>query len=428
VSPTGCSLLPNLGAEEGDDWLAYRREPSARTAARLWSALFSDTTRMRSPRVAVPRQASDWGDEPVAELWPESLGPPASEPAYPWLESAGVTTPWLWTASIAAQLEREGSLDPSAPDPAIVARVHDKAFAVEAARRLDLWPAALSNLISVLEPRDLDDPDPLLEALAGQLAAWPSWTRGRFTLKPRSGSSGRGRVAGKGRVDTPEIRGALSRLAARGGAIFEPWLDRCADLSVCLYIPEAQRRGESQGEVALPTLLGSLEMLASPSGVYRGHCGELDSRGRIFSGHRDDESLRADCAAIANLAREAGYSGPCGVDAFVYREGDRERMRAAVEFNARPTMGLVTLGLLRRALPGVREALELTPGDRRAFLFVLVPPDAADSPARIAAETDAEMLPLGPRTGSESGAPLPCLFFTRELAPLRDAVRRELRC
>jgi hypothetical protein len=363
-----------------------------------------------------------WVDLPVGDLWPASLGAPPTEAVYPWIQPPSSLVPWLRTASLDAQTGQEEALRMSGPEPQIVARVHDKAFAVEAARALELLPESLSDLISVVEAEAFASPDALLESLSGRLASWPAWTDRRFTLKPRSGSSGRGRVAGQGTLDTQAIRGALPRLAQRGGAIFEPWLKRDVDLSVCLFIPEP-----ASGET-LPTLLGSLELLVTPSGVYRGHCGELDSRGRVFSGHREDEKLRAQAASIANRAREAGFFGPCGVDAFVYREADRERLRAAVEFNARPTMGLVTLGLLRRARPQLPAELALAPGDRGAFLFAMLPAIASEIANRIVEQAGAHARSISLARSDEDAAPVPVLFFSHDLASLREAFRRQTGC
>ncbi len=420
VTRADCVLLPNLAAEEGDDWRAYTRESPVRIAARLWALLFSKTATLRIPSPQPEDEACAWVDLPVVDLWPPSLGAPPSEPVYPWIQPPNSLVPWLRTASIDSQTAQHEELRMSGPEPEIVARVHDKAFAVEAARTLELQPESLVDLISVVEAQEFASPDALLEALTARLASWPSWTDRRFTLKPRSGSSGRGRVAGQGILDTAAIRGAFPRLAQRGGAIFEPWLERCVDLSVCLKIPEP---GSSE---TLPTLLGSLELLVTPSGVYRGHCGELDSRGRIFSGHHEDENLRAQAASIANRAREAGYFGPCGVDAFVYREADRERLRPAVEFNARPTMGLVTLGLLRRARPQLRAELALGPGDRGAFLFAMLP--ASEIANRIVEQAGAHARSIRLTGCDEDGAPRPVLFFSHDLAPLRDAYRRHTGC
>jgi len=412
-------LLPNLGAEEGDDWRAFLHEPHARVAARLWSHLYSRGARFRYP-AASPRDV--WRSARCADRWPTALGPEPEEPVFPWLEESDHPTAWLNTKSLERSASDALGRPPSGPRADQIALTHDKAFAIETARELGLVSRGLEPLIQVLDAEALRSPDSLIETLDASLRRWPEWTGRRFTLKPRLGSSGRGRVGGSESADTQAVRGALSRLAERGGAIFEPWLERRTDLSIVLLVPSPNSRE------TLPTVLGSLEMCATASGVFRGHCGEVDSRGRLFSGHREDETLRADAAAVAKHARGRGFFGPCGVDAFSYIESDRERLRGLVEFNARATMGLVTIGLVRRALPHVREALELTPGTRRAFLMGFGSPGNGRIDAgRIESSCpDTCSVDLGP--ADEETSPHPFLIFARDREALRRAHLEVLGC
>lgn len=422
----GKELLPNLGAEEGDDWRAFKCEPYARTAARLWSHLYSRSTRFRYPAES-PNDS--WRTEQCERHWPTALGPMPADPIFPWLEESDAPTAWLNTQSLDLATQDALGRRPSGPDPNRTAASHDKAFAVEAARALGLVPKAIEPLIQIIEPDALERPDALVERLDEFLHGWPDWTRGRFTLKPRFGSSGRGRVAGRDTTDTLEIRGAMPRLAKRGGAIFEPWLDRLIDLSVALYVPPPT------ATQTLPTILGSLELIVSENGIFRGHFGEIDSRGRVFSGHRDDEALRVDAAAVALRASDRGFYGPCGVDAFSYvespgsvGESGRERLRSLVEFNARATMGLVTIGLVRRALPDVRGVLELTPGVRRYFLMGFGRPGVGrDDAQRIASRCPGvHSIDLG--SPDEAPGPRPFLAFGRDRASLRQAHLEVLGC
>jgi hypothetical protein len=430
VTRSDSLILPNLGAEEGEDWRAYLREPATRMAAQLFSHLFSGTTRVRTPSANPRHERVTWIDRPAAESWPPGLGARPAGPAYAWLESPDSIFPWFRSEGVSEAIP-EGASERQlvGPTAEVVAQVHDKAFALEAALSLDLLPTSLSRLIRVLGPRDLARTEGVIETLEADLARWPDWTGRRFTLKPRLGSSGRGRIAGVGvgGVDTPALRGALPRLAARGGAILEPWLERRTDLSVCLLLPEPADPG------VLPTLLGSTEMLSTASGGYRGHCGEIDHRGRVFSGHSEDETLRAHSAAIAARAQSLGYFGPCGVDSFVYVDhaaaDGPERLRPGVEFNARATMGLVALGLLRRLLPAHRNRHPLEPGERRAFLLGLLNGPAPDVAREIADSAEALGGPifLADQEG-DAATPQPVLFFAPQLAPLREAYRRHVRC
>ena len=416
------TLLPNLGAEEGDDWRAFFSEPRVRLAARLWSHLFSNRTRFRLPDRST---GSGWTSRPCIGSWPDVLGPAPGAPVFDWLETPRRPIAWLKTKHLEDSVRDTLGSELAGPPAHCVADLHDKAFAARTADELGLVPPSLGALIQILTPEELRSPDALIRRLDAALLGWPDWTERRFTLKPRHGTSGRGRIGGRETTDTDAIRGALPRLAERGGAIFEPWLSRRTDLSVTLYVPPTAA-SESH-----PTLLGSLEMLVTPGGVFRGHRGEVDSRGRIFSGHQEDERLRADAAATAARAREAGFVGPCGIDALSYLEGDRERMRSLVEFNARTTMGLVTIGLVRRALPLVRERLDLTPGERRAFFLGIAETsgDQVDDPHRTLDEPEASgplVLDLGP---AAEGSPLRAfLVFGRDAEQLHPLQLEWLRC
>lgn len=430
-------LLPNLGAEEGDDWAGFRREPSTRVAAALWSHLFSADAVLRTPVEAPRRGAPRFVDRPVRLDWPEALGERPSDAAYAWLEVPGAAIPWLARSTLRESADLEPEVAIAGPDPTIVARLHDKAFAATAVDALDLRPRVLDDLIEVFSPQDLADAERFLGRLRAHLERWPAWTTGRFTLKPRLGTSGRGRVAGQaasGRsriFEDGSLRGALPRLAARGGAILEPWLERRHDLSVCMHL-------DAPGpDARLPTLLGSLEMLTTPAGGYRGHCGEIDHRGRVFSGHALDETLRAEAAMIAGVAAHEGFFGACGIDAFTFATGrtsdadvaEPECLRTGVEFNARATMGLVALGLLRRVFRERRSDLAIDPGDRRAFALILLRDADAARLEGAAAGGGAPIPPLSLASPeAEIGQPVPWLFFGAELESLREALERAAAC
>ncbi len=440
--PTHLELIANLGAEEGPSRELATPTPAVRAAARLWALLFDERARLHAigpPAAATAGKAR--GEPGRAEsdsaarrdsFWPPGLGPPDPGPALalPALSDATAAHAWLNTPAARARAEGLGQRALAGPPPECVALVHDKAFAFRAARQTGGLPRSLAGLIEVLEPEALRQPEVLLPRLDARLADWPAWTGFRFCLKPRFGTSGRGRVAGRTRVTSEPVRGALARLAERGGALFEPWLERLGDFSVSIELPPLDAADPR------PTISGSLEMWTTASGLYRGHLGEVDARGRVFSGDHDDETLRAEAVAIANHAREAGYWGSCGIDAFRYREPDpdqpKERLRTGVELNARHTMGLVTIGLVRRALPAVRAELQLTPGDRRGFALVFR--DARSAQAQpFARYAERIRNALGDRTRvldlSSAGfpeEPQPVLVFAEGSERIRKLGRRAL--
>jgi hypothetical protein len=324
---TPAPRIPNLGAEEGDGWRRWAEEPAVAGIAKLWRGLL-DT----DPRI------------------------------FEWLPGPEVPAAWLNTEDAA----REAGAPLAGPTPACVREVHDKAFALRVAETERLVPESLRGLVHVFEPEELLAAESAAARIEALTAEWPAWTGGRYTLKPRFGSSGRGRVAGRaGATERAVLVGALPRLAERGGAVLEPWLERTTDLSAQLAIT-------AEGGIVL---LGTTTLLCDPSGVYRGHAGTFDRKGRTTSGQRHDEPLREAAACIASAAAAAGLRGPCGVDGFVFRSADgSEALRPVCEFNARYTAGTIALGFLRRHLGKLKNRLGLALEERGWFHFAPVPP------------------------------------------------------
>lgn len=366
-------LFANVGGEEPLPAAA----PAAATAtARLFCLLFPPDAR----RLEAPDDAPGW---------PPGLGPVPSRAAYRWLRVDTGVFAWLNTQA-AAQAAARAGLPLLGPPPEVVRRVHDKAFALECCRAEGLEASSLRGLATAFSSDALLETGAALEAIRGRVQAWPDWTRGRFTLKPRIGGSGRGRVGGAGDDALEAVRGALPRLARQGGAILEPWLERELDLSVQLLVAD-------DGTL---TLLATLEQQLSSSGVYRGHRGRLDHRYRIASGQRVEAELLEPAAALARAAHRAGYRGPCGVDAFVFRGPRGSELRPVVELNARFTLGTVVAGLLRRARATLEAELPAAPGQVRAFEFALAPPAGGWPPSaaddRVVIRLGDDPAPLAP--------------------------------
>ncbi|MFP6656401.1 MAG: DUF455 family protein, partial [Myxococcota bacterium] len=416
---TALDLLPNLGAEEGDDWRAYTSQPRVRMAARLWALLFEPDACLTVPEPGVKRA---WTRTACRALWPSALGPLPNHPVFEWLRLTDGPLAWLNTQSLEANSQVFADSELAGPSATLLAAVHDKAFAVRTAAEMGLHSADLASMIRVIDPEEFQSPDRLIQALEAALHEWPDWTEHAFTLKPRQGSSGRGRVAGTEHFDRESIRGAFPRLASRGGAILEPWLKRSCDLSVSMFVPGPEQQQEPT------TILGSLEMIVTASGGYRGHCGEVDARGRIFSGHPEDEKLRVDAVSVAGKARQIGFFGPCGVDAFGYLEQGHERLRSLVEFNARTTMGTVIIGLVRRALPHLRKTRDLTPGDRHGFLVTFIDPNQREALDELIRDGGTNTLALALTSPGFESETQPYLLFAHDLRQLRQAHQTSFGC
>lgn len=331
-------LLPNLGAEE-DRPLPASARGFLRGLLGAWAALFDATA--GAPLLLPP------GDREAQTSWREALGTNDAGPALDCLHGLKGLFPWLGTQSAAEQAAALGHAL-AGPAPSVVRTVHDKAFAHRQGRALGLLPAPLQGLISELSPEELLLPDaPAM--IAQRVAGWPAWTKGRFTVKPRYGTSGRGRVMGTWELPAPlrpslpagAAHPALSQLARRGGGLLEPWLDRVCDLSLQLYV-------HPQGRIEV---LGATEQILTQSGQILGNRGVWRD-GRILSGAPEatERALQAAAAAIGAAAAAAGFYGVAGIDAFIFRGGDgAPHLRPVVELNARFTTGTVALGLLRHA-------------------------------------------------------------------------------
>jgi len=323
VPHAGLTLLANLGADGGARAERARNAPQPRALAALWRALWDD-----------PR-------------------------AFAWLPREGVAA-W-WNDASAEEAARDAGRPLFGAPAGVVRAVHDKAFAWRVAREDGLVPAPLREIIVVLEPAELRV-DGAARAIEGRIAAWPAWARRSFVLKPRIGTSARGRASGGASGDT-RWHGALARLAESGGAVLEPWLTRSWDASVQLLVRE-------DGGIEL---LGTLAQELTPAGAPRGHRGRIDGKGEVASGLARDAELRAAALHVVRAAAEAGYRGPCGVDSFAYwdPESGAEVLRPVVELNARFTVGTVAIGLARRALEAARSRGDLADGAAVDFAFSL---------------------------------------------------------
>jgi hypothetical protein len=266
--------------------------------------------------------------------WPPGV-PPSDDFALASLDATRSAFAWWETAEAAALAQQHGARgDEFASEAAL--RCHDKAFAQREAAALGLEPACWRGLTQIFEPDALTSPR-AAEAILTAVGDWPAWTRGRFALKPRFGTSGRGRAAGA--TGDRRWRDALPRLAARGGAVLEPWVERHCDLAAELVI---RRDGRVE-------LLGSLLLETTAAGVPRGHRARWLDRSRCAAGTRFDAELERAALALAEAAARAGYRGACGVDAFVFAGPDGHALlRPVVELNARFTLGHAALAVARR--------------------------------------------------------------------------------
>ena len=404
------TLYPNCGGEEGGDWSRFSRFPGVWNCLRLWRFLFP----AESVGAIGPVELPD-------VFWPAEIEKAPAHAAFRWIDQQPGAHPW-WGDTYAQAAFKQAKVPWTGPDPHQARHVHDKAFAVEAGRKLGFEANSLRGLSEIFSPEALEEPDKFIQTVQSRIRNWPVWLDA-FTLKPRLGSSGRGRIAGtRSDFNQDTLCRGLPRMKQRGGAILEPWLSRQHDLSVALHLST-----DRPGSPSAVTLLGSLESIMHPSGLPMGHFGEMDSRGRVFSGSPFDEDIREAAVALAQAAHDAGYTGPCGVDAFTFtRQEDgeaRETLRPIVEFNARYTLGLLAVGVLRRLLEWVKATLALTPGERIAFFVGLEPPEGLESWMAPASPSSSKIvgIALSP-SEANSRPPGPGVLLSRDRSALAALV------
>jgi len=155
-------------------------------------------------------------------------------------------------------------------------------------------------------------------------------------------------------TSTPEILHRI--LAQQGAVVIEPWLSRVFDFSVHYDRTEA-----GMPRVAFVQLendrRGQFQACAASGKFCRGVPPEITRF--LMSG-----ALAVYDSEIPNklepLLGAAGYLGPVGIDAFVYRAPDGTlRLRSIVEMNPRFTMGRLTWELMRRVAHGRTVRFEL---------------------------------------------------------------------
>jgi hypothetical protein len=152
-----------------------------------------------------------------------------------------------------------------------------------------------------------------------------------WIVKARWTAAGRDRARGVGASAGVELRTRIARMLERfGPLVFEPWLDRVADVGVCGEIGDG-------GEVAMQE---PHRLVTDPRGGFLGI--ELAPPvDRALT-----EPLHAVAQAAARLvAARTGYRGPFAIDAFVHRERGALQLHPLCELNARHSFGWIARGL-----------------------------------------------------------------------------------
>ncbi len=213
-------------------------------------------------------------------------------------------------------------------------------------------------------------------------------------VKAIYGSSGRGQIHCRGGQLRAEQRGRLENiLRQQGKVVVEPWLDKVVDLSLHFDVG-------AEGETAVA---GWTRFFTDGRGQYRGSfvgslTAGLDEEVKrfLYGDGRDARRLPKLGEQLAEWLveplRAAGYQGPVGVDAMVYRDRDRLRLKPIVEVNPRTTMGRVALKL-QQAVNSARTALWLVISRREVAAAGFA--GLAECAAALEAAHPAELMPDG---------------------------------
>ena len=213
-------------------------------------------------------------------------------------------------------------------------------------------------------------------------------------IKAIYGSSGRGQIHCRGGQLRTEQRGRLENiLRQQGQVVVEPWLDKVVDLSLHFDV----------GAEGAAAVAGWTRFFTDGRGQYRGSfvgslTAGLDEEVKrfLYGDGRDARRLpklgEQLAEWLAEPLRAAGYQGPVGVDAMVYRDRDRLRLKPIVEVNPRTTMGRVALKL-QQAVNSARTGLWLVISRREVAAAGFA--DLAECAAALEAVHPAQLMPDG---------------------------------
>jgi hypothetical protein len=194
-----------------------------------------------------------------------------------------------------------------------------------------------------------------LEAAFEAIAAIRQRGHHRVVAKESHGLAGHNSI----RLWEPEVsktqRQWLARALQNGRQlIIEPWLERELDFSIQLEMGTRSlkvcgytglindRKGQFQANFAAPNY--ARRILADVSALFQEPAGVV---ARLHDLYAEIFSL------LEPELRSAGFLGPLGIDAFVYRTAQGEhRLKPIVEINPRYTMGRLTVELMKHVAPG----------------------------------------------------------------------------
>ncbi len=197
--------------------------------------------------------------------------------------------------------------------------------------------------IVTLRPKTREGVDSALSALR---SASPT---DMVVFKAPFSASGRGMIRLKnGVMSEKDWTWIKSNIDQHGFILAEPWLDKWVDLSAHVDISR-------DGAVKF---VGFTRFLTDHRGQYQGHIlgRQFDDLGAEFlkrwhAKNGWQQTLQQTVTSVGHEAFGLGYTGPLGIDAFVYRSDDDLRLRPLLEINPRWSMGRIALAITPRLAP-----------------------------------------------------------------------------
>jgi hypothetical protein len=156
-----------------------------------------------------------------------------------------------------------------------------------------------------------------------------------------------------------EQRRWIERSLQLGCLLVEPWLERLLDFSIQLEMMQSGLQ-----------LLGYTGLKNDARGQYQSNWAEPGFQTRLpaqapallgVSQDEIDEVILPLIGRLEKALKTRNYIGPIGIDAFIYRETGKTRLKPVVEFNPRFTMGRVMIELMNRVRPDCYGEFRLLP-------------------------------------------------------------------
>lgn len=282
--------------------------------ASCWLAIAEDGDFLWTPRpiaMSFFEQLSAAGLPQVVPINSFDQAPPGAE-----------CVPWGWTDEIRRLCDRYGWVRHDPPDRSVRAANARRTSALLEQE----WQVGLER----------SGPAASVAEVSQRISQHPS--DARWVIKAEYGMSGRERITGTGPLTLTQQNWIRKRLATDEIVFFEPWVESLCEVGIQIHIPPT-------GD---PELIQTVPLLVNPQGQYAGSLFLADPdltpiRDWLGQASAIDVAVRA-----AGRLQAAGYFGPLGIDAMVYRAADHSiRVRPLQDINARWTMGRLSLGWKR---------------------------------------------------------------------------------